>query len=231
MERRLNAPWRPLEAIPVAVVAFVAWVIVGSLAVLAVDEALAMTLLLMALPVALAVTTAVWLAVRHPGGLAVLGLPPDRPGNELTQGLAWGAGLFVLAAFGVTPIVLLLVRLITGEPVEAPQQQVLPEDPETLHVILGGIGAIVAAPIGEELFFRGLLHTSLRTRLGFPVAASISSAIFAAVHAIPLLIPTFFVVGLGLAYVYERRGSLLAPIAAHAGFNVIGYVLIARAMA
>jgi membrane protease YdiL (CAAX protease family) len=45
-------------------------------------------------------------------------------------------------------------------------------------------------------------------------------------HVIPLLIPLMIFVGFGLAYIYERRGSLFASIAAHSTFNVIGYTLI-----
>ena len=38
-------------------------------------------------------------------------------------------------------------------------------------------------------------------------------------------------VGFGLAYVYERRGSLLANMAAHATFNAIGFALILAKLA
>jgi membrane protease YdiL (CAAX protease family) len=37
-------------------------------------------------------------------------------------------------------------------------------------------------------------------------------------------------VGIGLAYIYERRGSLLASIAAHSAFNMVGYTLIVLAI-
>ena len=32
--------------------------------------------------------------------------------------------------------------------------------------------------------------------------------------------------GIGLAWIYERRGSLVAPMAAHVAFNVVGLVVI-----
>jgi membrane protease YdiL (CAAX protease family) len=32
--------------------------------------------------------------------------------------------------------------------------------------------------------------------------------------------------GFGLSYIYERRGAILAPMAAHVAFNVIGLTLI-----
>ena len=57
-----------------------------------------------------------------------------------------------------------------------------------------------------------------------------SALIFAAVHfagpAFLVLIPGLFIVGIGLALVYEKRQSLLASAAAHATFNLVGYVFI-----
>lgn len=230
MDERLRAPWHPAEAIPVILLALLGTSFVAALLIVLVDEALGFTLALMTLPVALAVTTLLWIRLRHPEGVSVLGLSPDRPREIVTGGLLWGVGLFAFTTFVIAPLFFALMGLLTGEPVEAPRQELLPADPETLHIVLGGISAIVAAPIGEELFFRGLLHTALRARMGFWLAATISSAIFAAVHVIPLLMPMFFVVGLGLALVYERRGSLLAPIAAHAAFNLVGYVIFVGTM-
>jgi membrane protease YdiL (CAAX protease family) len=49
---------------------------------------------------------------------------------------------------------------------------------------------------------------------------------FAVLHGDPVLILVMVFVGIALAWIYERRGSLLAPIAAHAMFNVIGYTAL-----
>jgi membrane protease YdiL (CAAX protease family) len=46
---------------------------------------------------------------------------------------------------------------------------------------------------------------------------------FADAMVLPLVMT---VTGIGLAWIYERRQSLLAPIAAHMVFNAIGLVLI-----
>jgi hypothetical protein len=81
--------------------------------------------------------------------------------------------------------------------------------------------------VGEEVFFRGFLFTGLRSRFRFVVAAALSAAAFALFHVTPLHLPLFFFVGLGLAYVYDRHGTLWASISAHMAFNVVGYVLIA----
>jgi membrane protease YdiL (CAAX protease family) len=91
--------------------------------------------------------------------------------------------------------------------------------------LLGPI-VIVAAPLGEETLFRGFLYQGLRTRLSVWPAALASGLIFGLVHGYWQLIPALFVVGAGLALVYERRDSLLASMTAHATFNLFGFLLI-----
>jgi membrane protease YdiL (CAAX protease family) len=62
----------------------------------------------------------------------------------------------------------------------------------------------------------------------------VGSAIgFGLIHYIPgsavdaaLLMIVMFFTGLALAFIYERRGTIVVPIAAHMTFNVIGIVLI-----
>ncbi|HEX2267153.1 MAG TPA: CPBP family intramembrane glutamic endopeptidase, partial [Actinomycetota bacterium] len=118
-----------------------------------------------------------------------------------------------------------IVSLLTGE---------APEQPEQILACVRGAAlafmapvVVVVAPIGEEIFFRGFLHKALRRRLPMWGAAVLSSILFGLVHVHPLLIPALFVVGLGLALLYERQQSLLAPVVAHATFNVLGFVMIA----
>jgi uncharacterized protein len=92
--------------------------------------------------------------------------------------------------------------------------------------VLGVGSVVIGAPFAEEIFFRGFLFGSLRGRLRFLPAAAISGAVFALFHLQPLLIAVMVFVGIALAYLYDRRGSLAVPIAAHAIFNLIGYTLI-----
>src|SRR5262249_14178247 len=83
-------------------------------------------------------------------------------------------------------------------------------------------GAVIAAPIAEECFFRGLLQTALVNLLQSRwVAIGISSVAFGAVHiGQPHIVPALIFLGLLLGYAYERTGGLLAPILIHALFNL-----------
>jgi membrane protease YdiL (CAAX protease family) len=98
-----------------------------------------------------------------------------------------------------------------------------------IHQLLIGVVVVIGAPIGEELFFRGFLFGALRARNRFAVAAIISSLAFGLVHVVDgnwFLVPVMFAVGTCFAYLYEREGRILTPIAAHMTFNLIGMLFI-----
>jgi len=77
---------------------------------------------------------------------------------------------------------------------------------------------VLAAPLCEEFIFRGLIQGGLRRSLPAWQAITISAAIFAIVHPPASMLPVF-VLGLCTGYAYQRSGSLLAPMLAHAGYN------------
>lgn len=81
-------------------------------------------------------------------------------------------------------------------------------------------------PVFEEIFFRGFLYRALRRKYGiFPAVVS-SALFFSVLHFnIGTLLPIF---GLGvlLAYVYERTGSLIAPVIIHVLQNSIAVAAV-----
>jgi membrane protease YdiL (CAAX protease family) len=139
----------------------------------------------------------------------------------------YGGGVFVIGT-----AIAAIIHAASSEPVHAPRQ--IPHPDTALQIGLEALTVIAIAPFSEELLFRGILFRGLRARLTFPVAGGISAVAFGAVHWVPgahwqnavLLVSVMCFVGFGLAYLYERRGTILAPMAAHATFNVIGFVAI-----
>jgi len=85
-------------------------------------------------------------------------------------------------------------------------------------------GAGVVAVV-EELFFRVVLFALLRQRMRFIYAAILSSALFAIAHEISAWLPVF-ALGLGLAYLYEKRHSLWTNALAHGTLNAISFLLL-----
>lgn len=229
MKERPRPTWSPLEAIPVGLGAFSGTALVALALPLVFDARTSFVLIGLAFEGLLGGLTLLWVRLRK-ASRAALGLERARPVRQLLLGFGSGLLLFGLIVFVVAPALYALLSLLAGGEVIPPRQEVLPEGPTTLHVLLGGLVVVVAAPIGEELFFRGLLFGGLRRSLPFWVAALISSAVFALVHVYLLLMPLLFLVGFGLAYIYERNGSLVTSIAAHAAFNLVGYLLIVQGL-
>jgi membrane protease YdiL (CAAX protease family) len=79
---------------------------------------------------------------------------------------------------------------------------------------------ITAAPLTEELAFRGYAMGLLRRHFGVVATLVISSLMFAAAHLTQGLYPTklvvYFLFGLGLAVIVWRTGSLLPAMVVHA---------------
>jgi membrane protease YdiL (CAAX protease family) len=102
----------------------------------------------------------------------------------------------------------------------------------------GGIGLLllallltaVAAPICEEVFFRGMLLQLLRTRVPLWAGVLLSAIAFGLAHASPAvslaLLPTFIYMGIVLAVVYIRTGWLTNSILLHALNNAIATVVV-----
>ena len=221
-------PWRPWEAIPVALAALCASILVAVIVAAAGGGVGGTALLITAIAMQACFLgfSLAWVAVRHRQGVAALGLRSSRGTRDLATGAWFGAALFGAVAFALLPAIVALWVIVTGDPPTPIEQPILPADPAPLHVVLGMLAVVVAAPLGEEVFFRGFLFGSLRGRVGFVPAAAISAAAFALFHVTPLLVVLMFFVGFALAWLYEWRGSLVAPIGAHAMFNVIGYTLL-----
>jgi len=80
--------------------------------------------------------------------------------------------------------------------------------------------AVMVAPVLEEMLFRGLFQTMLRSFLPGPwLCIAASSALFAIVHGNPSHWPALFVLAMCMGYSYEKSGSLLRPIFIHSLFN------------
>jgi membrane protease YdiL (CAAX protease family) len=176
----------------------------------------------------------VWLRFYHPEWKAAIGFPA-RSGvpREVGLGIGFGLLLYIVIAFGVGLVLTLLFEAASGKSAHTPQQ--LPSL-SGISVLFAALLALFVAPMVEEFFFRGCLFRSLRDRHGFPLAAIVSAFCFGLVHYVPgpwqdtLLLMTIMVfTGLGLAWFYDRRGNVVASMAAHATFNLIGLILILSA--
>ena len=96
----------------------------------------------------------------------------------------------------------------------------------TVFKLAAIFSAVVAAPVVEELVFRGLLQRLLQRLTGHAALAIIlTSLAFMATHSPWTTQPPIFLLSLFLGFLYFRSGTILAPMLMHALFNAMQFVL------
>ena len=90
----------------------------------------------------------------------------------------------------------------------------------SLHGVL--LSAVIAAPIVEEVIFRGVVFGSFRKVFPAWVSILISAVIFGAYHMNPVAIVYASVMGIIAGIVYEKKRNLLFPIILHMANNFVG---------
>lgn len=92
-------------------------------------------------------------------------------------------------------------------------------------LVLYGATTMIAAPFGEELFYRGLVFTGL-SQWGFVPAALVSSLLFAFSHVDVATVLPFTVVGLTMCWLFWRSGSIWDAVVFHVLFNSLSFILL-----
>jgi membrane protease YdiL (CAAX protease family) len=141
----------------------------------------------------------------------------------------------LLNLLSVWPLVaaMLLLTMYVGKLIYGQGFEIQPhEELETIRAysqlpvrILIIITAAVIVPVFEEMLFRGLFQTMLRSILLKPwLSIAISSVIFALAHTNAGHWPGLFVLSVSMGYAYEKSGSLLRPIFIHSLFNATSVI-------
>jgi membrane protease YdiL (CAAX protease family) len=170
-----------------------------------------------------------WIVWRARGRLDSVGLTRRHLGHSVLTGLN-GFPTIMPAVLIVMYAANYIYFLFTTQPMgEHPMVQALHEsqDPWMVAAIFAAAGLLI--PFFEELFYRGLIQTSL-LRTGSPaLAIVITSLLFGMAHLAsgnaPVNVPAVTVLSLGLGYVYYRTRSLWASVALHAVFNLYNLTL------
>ena len=100
--------------------------------------------------------------------------------------------------------------------------------PITVYATL--LAAVFVAPFCEEVFFRGFVFPGLRRKMPVALAIVTSSLLFAIAHADIGSFAVLLVIGLMLAFVRWRSGSIWPGIVLHMLNNGIGAVSILLVM-
>lgn len=135
------------------------------------------------------------------------------------KGLGWAAlifGIFYALAFVYS------IVLDVDEKDDLAEQ--LGARDSTLNLVAVALLVTVAAPLGEEFFFRGFMFGALGRRLGWIPAALVTGVIFGAIHAggtdAVFLVP-LMILGVLFCVLYKITGSLLPCMGLHALNNAL----------
>jgi membrane protease YdiL (CAAX protease family) len=142
---------------------------------------------------------------------------------------SFGSGIgWMFAAYGIFFAFAIAYSLVVQTDTEQQVLQDISDQQDTALLIAMGLLVVVAAPISEELFFRGFLFGGLRGRMSFWPAALISGTIFGSIHLAGgsiEVVPPLIVFGVLLAWLYERTGSLGPPMMMHALQNGLAFAI------
>jgi CAAX protease family protein len=118
---------------------------------------------------------------------------------------------WMFAAIGAYLLFAIVYTAIFG----VPEQEDIAEEFGTVPVQI--LLIVIAAPISEEVCFRGMLFGGLRERWPRIIAALLSGLIFGALHAFIGLsaVPPLIAFGFILALLYEKTGSIVPGILLH----------------
>jgi membrane protease YdiL (CAAX protease family) len=161
-----------------------------------------------------------WRALLAPAGLGLAGAFGLRPRSDGWWQLAVAAAVLVAAGIALDLLLGVLGDWLglASHWSEWFDAALAWGSPAAVAVTL--LGSVVFAPVFEELIFRGLLYGTLRARLSWPLAAAGSALVFALAHGYGIAgFLSVFLSGLLWAWIYERTGSLLPSMAAHAVNN------------
>lgn len=93
------------------------------------------------------------------------------------------------------------------------------ESDDIIQIGLLAVTAVLVAPLCEEIVFRGLFYPVMKKFSGPWLAALCSGLVFAAAHGNLTVLLPLFILSMVLVVVYEKTGSIWAPIAVHFCFN------------
>lgn len=143
----------------------------------------------------------------------------------------------VVNLLSVWPLVMLMIvltiffgKFIWGQDFDLQQHEELKLVTQYAQLpvrVLIVVTAVVVVPAFEEMLFRGLFQSWLRSLLARPwLAILICSGMFVVIHADAGHWPALLVLSMSMGYAYEKSGSLFRPIFIHSLFNATSIIAV-----
>lgn len=133
------------------------------------------------------------------------------------------AGVYIAAAI----VTFLIVEMLLPS-ADLDQEQVIGFENATgsLEIIMAFLALVVLTPITEEVLMRGITFRNLNRYFGFAVAAIVSAAVFGFLHGQLNVFIDTFILGIVLAWLVNKTGSLWPAIGLHGLKNLIAFMYL-----
>jgi len=156
----------------------------------------------------------IWYVVTHKyqQPFRILGFQKDKLGS----GLVWGLGILLFHE-----LFLVGLKYYRKVPISSDNQQIN---------FLWLLPAIIVTPVAEEIFFRGYIYPNFRKRVGIGWAILLSSTCFVIFHPLWKDWLSLFIIGIVFCFIYEKSGSLIAPIMGHIFKNLLAVAISSRSI-
>ena len=120
----------------------------------------------------------------------------------------------------ILAITVIVINITKYVPQRQPVVELFLKETNPTFLTYSSLFAAVVGPIIEELFFRGFMYGALKKYIGIPWSMVLTAAIFAALHTQIVGFLPILALGLLLAYLYEKTGTLVASITVHTIHNL-----------
>jgi len=141
--------------------------------------------------------------------------------------------LSALPVLFVTLIVTaLIVELARYKPAPQPVFNLFMGEKSAPVLAYLAIFVAVAGPIMEEIFFRGFVYTAFKKEIGVNGAVVASAFLFSLLHVHLIGFLPILILGIFLAYLYEKTGSLVSSITVHVLHNLVmvGFIFLLKGL-
>jgi len=163
-----------------------------------------------------------YLVVKYAVSFTSIGFQGKPLKDVFWVAVRWGTGIFIIVFVSG----MIMERFVPGPHELQPFAQLVLDANSWTGLIIPFLIAVVIAPLGEEVFFRGFLYAALKQRFGMKVGLIAAGLIFGAMHFDLIRLLPLGLGGIGLALLYEKTDTIFAPIIAHGTWNGIMLILL-----
>ncbi len=157
--------------------------------------------------------------VQYRGDLKTLGLSL----KNFFKNVFYGAVGYV-ALVPVLITILAITAVIINVTKYVPERQAVVElflkEKDIVFLAYSSLFAAIVGPVIEELFFRAFMYNAFKKYMGIFWSMVLTAAIFAALHTHIVGFFPIMALGILLAYLYEKTGTLVSSITVHVIHNL-----------